>query len=373
MEMNIMETGGEFKAQRKADENSIRKLEKHLGKLLLILKLTGIPISESSNSSRQGYLLDYLLKLCYPIFLHLSCLYLWYATISEGGLEYATIIDVILPVLPCFMWLLLRKQKALKWFLADLSNITSKNFTSHNRFLLYCTNLALCFIFIYPLLLIALRIIVGNVMNVREVFRILQEAVFPCIMVITYVSICYVLLQNFRFYKKMFHKKLDLACSTDMKNTMKDYLNIIKNVEIFDNLFCNVTFVLLLQALCIITILVIDMMVVEDFVAMILFEALCEFIFIFVTLGIMSFCAGNISIEMAAIKSVLFEKMFYQLNQDSCINYEKHINFLLKKDACILTAGKAIAFDRGFLLKAFVFIIIEVIFICEVVFRIYPH
>ncbi|GBN10219.1 hypothetical protein AVEN_200675-1 [Araneus ventricosus] len=365
MEKCEIEVTEESKIKMEAEEDSVQTLGKHLGKLLVILELAGIPITESRKGSRQGYLLDLFRKVCFPIFLHLSCLYLLYERISKGGLNYGTVIDTLLPILPCIMWIMMRCQNAsLKLFLADLSRITSSNFKSQNRSLSYTTNVAICFIFIYPLLLLAIRILQENVVNVIEVFRILQEALFPNTMAIVYIAICYLLLQKLRFCKKMFLKRLDLTCPTAV-NMMKDYLNVTKCVENFENLLCNITFVILLHDLCIVTILLIDMFYIEDFMALIFYEALAEMLYVFFSLGIMAVCAGNVSLEISAIKSVLSEKMFTQLDQGDVTNNEKHINLLLRKDVCVLTVGKALVFDRGFILKALLAVLAEVIFISE--------
>ncbi|KAF8794964.1 hypothetical protein HNY73_002871 [Argiope bruennichi] len=370
MEISEIETAEEpveeFNIKIEAGETSVKNLGEHLGKLLNILEFTGIQTNENRTDSEQKYILDIFQRFWYPTFLHGSLLYLWYATISGGKLDYSMIIDLVLPLLPSVMWLLIRRQKtSFKLFLADLSAITSKHFTSHNRCLLCTTNVALSFLIVYPILLITMRILQGNVINVKEVFRILQEAIFPCTVVITYTSICYLLLQNLRFFTKMFHEKLDLTCSRDVKNAIKEYLDVVKNVEMFEKLFCNVAFVVVLHNFFVIAILVMDIKDSENWMSTFMLEALSEMIFIFVSLGMMTICAGNISLEMATIKSVLLDKMFIQSDQVVSSDCNKCINMLLKKDVCTLTASKAFSFDRGFLFKALATVVAQVVVIYE--------
>ncbi|CAL1300400.1 unnamed protein product [Larinioides sclopetarius] len=367
MEKCELEVTEESKIKMEAEEESVPELEKHLGKLLVVLELAGIPITEGRKGSKQGYILNLFKKLCFPIFLHLSCIYLLYERLSKGVLNYGIVIDTILPILPCIMWIMMRCQdSALKLFLADLSRATSTNFKSRNRSLSYTTNAAICFIFIYPFLLIGLRFAQENAVNVTEVFRILQEALFPNTMAIVYMAICYLLLQKLRFCKKMLQKRLDLTCITAV-NMMKDYLNIIKCVENFESLLSSITFVILVHDLLIVTILIIDMFYFENFISFILYEALAEMLYVFFSLGIMSIFAGNVSSEIKAIKAVLSEKMFTQLDQGDVTNNEKHVNLLLRKDVCDLTVGKAIVFDRGFLLKALLVTLAEVILISSII------
>ncbi|GBN52316.1 hypothetical protein AVEN_65591-1 [Araneus ventricosus] len=185
-------------------------------------------------------------------------------------------------------------------------------------------------------------------------------------MVITYTSVCYLLVQNVRFCREVFHKRLDLRCSTTVKSLIKNYVDVIKCVENFEDLFCNIIFVLVLHDFCVVSIIVMDMMHAEkNWMSTNMFEALSYVVLIFGSLGILTIFAGNIPLEMADIKSVMLEKVFTQLYQDDSRRSDACVVLLLKKDVCVLTAGKAFVFDRGFLLKALATVIAQAVVVYQ--------
>ncbi|GBN79906.1 hypothetical protein AVEN_233259-1 [Araneus ventricosus] len=334
-------------------------LRKQFGNLWTVFDVIGIP---AFDLIREKGLKCILFRLCYPFLLLCSLLCCLYSTISHGKLNYATVIDVILPFLACIMWIMMYKRRtSLKAFLTDLAHATSKYLKLRNRRLTYGTNVALCLLFIYPPLLNVMRFLQVGEIRIDAIFRDLQEIVFPCLVGITYSSICYLLLQNVRFCKNMLQSKLDLSCSATIEMLKQNYLEVIRSVEAFEELFSNPILIFVFNDFCIVSLITMDIMYDQKWMREFLPETLAYLIFVSGILGFFTICAADISLEMLSIKSVLLEKMFAHHHQHAFTCNEKQIDLLLKKDACVLTAGKAFPFDRGFLLKSLAAVIAQAV------------
>ncbi|GBM37616.1 hypothetical protein AVEN_44544-1 [Araneus ventricosus] len=338
-------------------------LRKQFGILWSVFDIAGIPVFDQRH---EKGLKCVLFRLCYPFLLHCNLLYCVYSTISHGKLNYSAVIDVILPFLACIMWMMMYKRRiSLKAFLTDLAHASSKYSTLQNRRLTYGINVAMCSLFIYPPLLNVMKFLQVGEIRVDEIFRNLQEIVFPCLVAITYSSICYLLLQNLRSCKNMLQKKLDLSCSGTVEILKQNYLEAIRSVEAFEELFSNPILIFVFNDFCIVSLITMDIMYDQNWMMEFLLESPAYLIFILGILGFLTICAADISLEMLSIKSVLLEKMFAHPHQDAFPYNEKQIDLLLKKDACVLTAGKAFPFDRGFLLKALAAVIAQAVVIYQ--------
>ncbi|GIY06707.1 uncharacterized protein CEXT_102821 [Caerostris extrusa] len=139
-------------------------------------------------------------------------------------------LDMVLPFLPCVLWLMMYNRKSsLKAFLTHLAKTVSANFfILHSRHLQYSINSSLCLILIYPPLLIVMKNVRGNDAHWTEIFRNLQEIVVPCIVAIAYTSVCYLLLSSIKSFKELFREKIDLFCPHTTKLLMKNYFDIVK-------------------------------------------------------------------------------------------------------------------------------------------------
>ncbi|GFQ64889.1 uncharacterized protein TNCT_141471 [Trichonephila clavata] len=344
------------------DNNLNKDFKKQFGMLWIILKLTGISIFEENQRNglpNCGFMIS---KLLFPLLLHCNFVYLWYCTASVGKLTYALIIDLLLPFLTCVLWwMIYRRRKPLKDFLFHFNESTLSCLNKPNRYLSCTINTALCLLVVYTPFLIAMNALQrnGEPMPLLEILRFLQEMIFPSIVNVIYSAICYSLLRNLRSMKDAFEKQLDMACPMSATKLSKNYFEIIKDIEVFEDLFSAPVFILVFKNFCTVSITIMDMMYVPDWMSKLMVEAVFYFLYIFGTLGVLTVCAANIPLEMQRIKSVVMNKMSASSFEGGLLCNVKNVELLLNKEACVLTACNVFQFDRGFLLKALISVIAQ--------------
>ncbi|KAF8791892.1 hypothetical protein HNY73_003559 [Argiope bruennichi] len=256
-------------------------------------------------------------------------------------------------------------QDPLKFFLTDLAITSSKYLKQRSRRLIYGINIAVCALFVFPPLLNVMKFSQLGEIRVDEIFRNLQEIIFPCLVAITYSSTCYLLLQILRSCKSMFHKELDLSYSLNVEKLKNNYLELTRCVDTFEDIFSNLILIIVFNDFCFVSLITMDIMYEPKWTSEFLLESPAYLLFILGILGFLSICAADIPLEMMNIKSILLEKMLTHPHQDAFPYNEKQIALLLKKDPCVLTAGKALLFDRGFLLHAVTAVIAQAVVIYQ--------
>ncbi|GFY66776.1 uncharacterized protein TNIN_376181 [Trichonephila inaurata madagascariensis] len=339
-----------------------RELKKQFGMFWIVLRLTGISIFEENQRRGLPNFGFTISKLLFPLLLHCNFVYLWYCTASVGKLNYGLIIDLLLPLLTCVLWwMIYRRRKSLKDFLFHFNESTLSCLNKPSRYLSCTINTALCLIVVYTPFLIAMNALQrnGEPMPLLEILRFLQEMIFPSIVNIIYNAICYSLLRNLISMKDSFNKQLNMACPLSTTKLSKNYVEIIKDVEVFEDLFSAPVFILVLKDFCTISITIMDMMYVPNWMSKLGTEASFYFLYIFGTLGFLTICAANIPLEMQRIRSVLLNKMSASSLEGGLLCNEKNIELLLNRDVCVLTACNVFQFDRGFLLKALISVIAQ--------------
>ncbi|GBN12919.1 hypothetical protein AVEN_264953-1 [Araneus ventricosus] len=143
----------------------------------------------------------------------------------------------------------------------------------------------------------------------------------------------------------------------------KNYLQVVKGVETFEELFSNPVAVIVFKDFCTVSIVIMDILHVENWLSEMMTETILYFALIFGTLGILTKCAADIPLEMLRIKSVLLDKVSEQIQKNGFLRYDTQINLLLKREVSVLTACNVFSFDRGFLLKAVITIIAQAVVI----------
>ncbi|GFY64477.1 uncharacterized protein TNIN_457461 [Trichonephila inaurata madagascariensis] len=194
--------------------------------------------------------------------------------------------------------------------------------------------------------------------------RTAQEMIFPSVVAVLYCSNCYFLLSNLRFIKGKLEQQPDLY-SEIVRKIIKNYFIVLKGVEKFEDLFSAPIFVVVVGNFCIVPIIIMDMMYIEDWISSLMLESVAYLAFIFATLGVLSVCAANIPLEISRIKSVLLDKLSCMSNQTNLFRVNKQVSIVLKRDSCILTGCNVFQFDRGFLLRALVTVISQAVLIFE--------
>ncbi|GFX22766.1 hypothetical protein TNCV_4839031 [Trichonephila clavipes] len=150
-----------------------------------------------------------------------------------------------------------------------------------------------------------------------------------------------------------------MACPLSTTKLSKNYVEIIKDIEVFEDLFSVPVFILVLKDFCTVSITIMDMMYVPDWASKLGTEASFYFLYIFGTLGFLTICAANIPLEMQRIRSVLLNKMSASSTEGRLLCNVKNIELLLNRDVCVLTACNVFQFDRVFLLKALISVIAQ--------------
>ncbi|GFQ82599.1 hypothetical protein TNCT_63171 [Trichonephila clavata] len=96
--------------------------------------------------------------------------------------------------------------------------------------------------------------------------------IFPSVVAVLYCSNCYVLLLGLRSVKGKLEQQPDM-CSEDVRKICKQYFSIIRGVEKFEDLFSAPVFILVANDFCIVSLIVIDMLYVRDWVSKLMVEA----------------------------------------------------------------------------------------------------
>ncbi|GFU36034.1 uncharacterized protein NPIL_306961 [Nephila pilipes] len=347
-------------------------LRKHCGKLWTVLDLTGISVFNEKARGGFMHFLYMIRKLFFPIFLHCNLLYLWYNIIercySKGEIDYADMIDVVVPPFSNILWWMVYTRRfAFKKFFNHIATTMSVTVVSQTRSMAHAINATLFLTLVYPSIMVMMMMLQKTKYKVSlgQFFRLVQEIIFPSIVGIMYTAICYLLLRNLQTFKNRFDKDLSFSSMITFTNLKKNYLDIVKGVEMFEDLFSAPVFIIVVESFCLVSIIIMDMMHRENWLSELWLEALFYLIFIFGTLGILTVYAGNIPLEMSRIKSVLLEKMSEQSNKDGLLCLEKQILYLMKKDAIVLTACNVFDFDRAFLLKALISVIAHAVIIYQ--------
>ncbi|GBN18976.1 hypothetical protein AVEN_152010-1 [Araneus ventricosus] len=338
------------------DEVFIKELRNLFGNLWDISELMGISLREEGNKNISNL----SKKLIFPLVLHCNLIYLWYSTIRRGLLDYSTILDMIIPSLTCVLWWTMYiNRKSPRKLLSQLTNTTLIFSLAANRYLQYVTNAVLCFTFIFPLLLSTVKAFIfptggfsGEYKNAMVFLWAIQGIIFPSAVTLMYITICILLLQNTRHSKNLFDTNLDLSLLlTSRRKLCQRYLEVLREVEHFEELFSNPVLIVVLQYFCTVSIIVMDMMNIENWLPKLMIEASFYLPFIFIFLGVLSIYAANIPLEMQRIKVVLLDKAFEETHGVIMLEHGKQVDSLLKRKICVLTAGNVFTFDRGFLFK----------------------
>ncbi|GFT44994.1 uncharacterized protein NPIL_650131 [Nephila pilipes] len=338
----------------------IAELLHKCGKLWTVLEVTGIPVLEDRHKKGVKCITSVMKRLCFPLLLHCNLLYLWYSTVRVGGLNYGTIIDLVLPFLPNILWwMIYTRRVSLKMLLIRMANVSVH--VKQSYYHPYVVNISLFVVFIYPPVLTLMKVAQNYPVLAEEVLRNVQEIIFPSLVTVMYIKLCSLLLQNLRSYKNIFHKQLDISNSFSVVKLIKFYVEITKDIETFENLLSAPVFILILKIFFTVSLTIMDMLSIENWMSTLMLEALGYFVFIFGTLGVLSICAANIPLEIIRIKSVLLDKISAQSHQDGMLCGEKQILFVLKRDLCVLTACNIFPLDRGFLLKAVATVIAQAV------------
>ncbi|GFT44999.1 uncharacterized protein NPIL_650151 [Nephila pilipes] len=165
--------------------------------------------------------------------------------------------------------------------------------------------------------------------------------------------------------KNAFNKQLDIACPLSATKLTDSYLEIIRDIECFEELFSAPVFILVFKDFCTVSIIIMDMMYVKNWMSKLMIEAVFYLLYIFVTLGVLTVCAANIPLEMQRIKSVLLNKMSVSSLHGGLLCHDKSFELLLKREACVLTACNMFNFDRGFLMKSLVTVIAQAVVVFQ--------
>ncbi|GFU45054.1 uncharacterized protein TNCV_4235471 [Trichonephila clavipes] len=346
----------------------IAVLKKQCGKLWRVLEMTGISIFQEPHRKGFSYFLRTMQKLCYPVFLHCNLLYLLYGTIHSRKIDYSFMIDIVTPLLINAMWwMMYMRRYAFKTFLVHIAQTMSTNLVSLTRYMAHVIDVSLFVIFIYPFIMAKIMLSENTefAMNVVEIFRPVHEIVFPSILSVMYTTMCYILFQNLRIIKIRFQKELDLSSMVTVTKLKQNYLDVVKGIEMLENLFSVPAFILVVKNIGALSIVVMDMMHRENWMSELLLEAVLHMALILGSMGVLTVYAGNIPLEMSCIKAILLDKLSKQSKEDGLRCGEKQINYIIKRDVNVLTACNVFEFDRGFLLKVMISVIAQAVVIYQ--------
>ncbi|GFY64127.1 uncharacterized protein TNIN_118821 [Trichonephila inaurata madagascariensis] len=352
-----------------SDDILFAKLKRVFGKLWIVLELTGIFVFEKKNVSKMSRCSLILLEFCFPAFLHCNLFYLWYCIITNGKLNYELIIDITIPLLSIILWWLIYvRRNLLKNYYAHMISVTVVIKESQRRTLSYLINISLIFVVIYYIFFTGVQVIQGNVLVATTLlyFRTAQEIILPSVVAILYCSNCYFLLLGLRSIKSKLEQQPDM-CSEGVRKICKLYFSVIQGIEKFEDLFSTPVFILVANNFCLVSLIVMDMLYVRDWISKLMVEAVFYCLYVFASLGVLTICAANIPLEMQRIKSVLLNKMSASSFEGGLLGNEKCIELLLKRDVFILTSCNVFQFDRGFLLKALVTVVAQAIVVSQLV------
>ncbi|GFY51739.1 uncharacterized protein TNIN_419261 [Trichonephila inaurata madagascariensis] len=343
-------------------------LKKQCGKLWIVLEFTGISVFQEKHGTGLLCFTFTIKKLCYPVFLHCNLLYLLYVTAhNTEKIDYAFIIDIIkLLLINVMWWMMYMRRYAIKTFLVHVAHTMSINLISQTRYMALVINVSLFVIFVYPFIIANSRFSENTYFakKLEEIFRPVHEIIFPSIVSVLYTTMCYLLFKNLRIIKIKFQKELNLSSVITVTKLKQNYLDVVKGIEMLENLFSVPAFILVVKNTAIISIVVMDMMH-RKLISELLLEAVLYLTLVFGSMGVLTMYAGNIPLEMSRIKVILLNKLSEQSNGD-CLRFgEKQINYIIKRDVNVLTACNVFELDRGFLLKVLITVVAQAVVIYQ--------
>ncbi|GFS95780.1 uncharacterized protein NPIL_596961 [Nephila pilipes] len=354
------------------DEDAlIAVLKKQCGKLWIVLELMGISVFKEKRRKGFLYSLFRIRKICYPLFLHCNLFYLLYGTIHtrKEVLNYAFIIDMIMPMLINVMWWIIYMRRfKIRIFLVHVAQTMSVSLILQTRLMAHVIDATLLLIFVYPFIIIKIMVSQSTIDSIKivEVFRPVHEIIFPSIMGVMYTAICYLFYRNLQIFKAKFKKELNLSSMITVTKLKNNYLDVVKGVEMIENLFSVPVLMLVVKNVSIISIVVMDMMHKErNWMAEQFLEAVLQLTFVFGTMGVLAVYAANIPLEMSGIKSVLLDKMSEQSTGDGLHCGEKQINYIIQRDVIVLTAWNVFELDKPFILKLLIGVIAQAVVIYQ--------
>ncbi|GFQ99745.1 uncharacterized protein TNCT_677661, partial [Trichonephila clavata] len=107
----------------------------------------------------------------------------------------------------------------------------------------------------------------------------------------------------------MFQEQLDLSYLSSVEKLSINYLETVQRVENFERIFSVPAFAFVTKYFFTVSMIIIDIMSLDDWMTKRFLEDALYLAFIFGFLGVLSIYAADISLEMLSVKTVLLDKM----------------------------------------------------------------
>lgn len=333
-----------------------KEFQAYFGKLWSVIGLTGFYTMDASVEHPKGARLSIikLRKTIFPILLCINLVYLWYLEVCNSLFNYATILDVILTSTPLLLWIHIFKfQKLFKDLLTHACKIFQTNVIPQPRTFTLFINFSLVLVFIMPLGLATIRKYCKPVNNsfYSVTLRYYQEITFTSITSITYCAMCIFFIQSLRSYKTKFIELRDFGCFQCNEESVKNYTNLLKTVEEFQDFFSTPVFLIVVQNFCNVSLIILDFMSARDWGSVLMWEAMPYLVFSCALIGTVSVTASEIPLEIRRIRSVFLDILSLAETNNGLMNGKRQIKIVMERDLPVFNACNAFPIDRGFIVK----------------------
>lgn len=338
----------------------------------------GIDLLKKSAKIRCRKALQLFQCVLFPVFLHICALFLLLIIIQDRikRINYALFLDILLVLLPCFMWWSVFNHRSAIRFLMEFILQVREKHTQLKHFSKLFVISATTYLFALMISPVLSRVVKHSLFNSNEntnfanstnsscmnischwknitkEFLLQQhQRLMPFLFFILYFSICHNVIKVFDYHTKTLVKLNDNCDIQTMRTFFKNYLETLKYVEKLAKSFSLPLLWFVWHAMGIMSLVFLDILSFKDGTYFQIIDIFFETMSSVGYIVVLSFIADEIPMRINSFKEILCnlktEKVF-ENNLDSI----DIIDIVLNKETVSITIFKMIHFDRSFFLKS---------------------
>lgn len=350
-----------------------------MNELELIIKIymwLGIDLRTKSVKTRIGRILQRVQCVSFPLFLHVSAIFLQVVIIDETKIiDYSVFLDSLLIFVPCVLWWSIFKQRnSIRFLLQFILKLKERHIqlkNSSKNFIIGAIMYWSTFM-IFTLFMTLVRhnliysdkdisfswgqssFCTNSECRWRNITKLIifhaQELLMSFLFFIMYFSLCCNIINILNYYIKTLTQLHDGFDSRILHTFLKEYEQVVKFAKTFSNIFSLPLLLFVCHVMCNLSMLFLDILSAEDKTYFGVIDVVFQTISFVGITAVLCFSADEIPTKIDAFKEVLFDLKaggWYKNKLDD-INI---IDVVLNRETLIMTVFRMIKFDRSFLFK----------------------
>lgn len=353
-----------------------------MNELELIIKIyvwLGIDLRAKSVKTRIGRILQLVQCVScvsFPLFLHVSAIFLQVVIISEmETIDYSVFLDTLLIFVPCFLWWSIFKQRnSIRFLLQFMLQVKQRHIqlkNSSKNFIIGAIMYWSTFM-IFSLFMTLVRhnliysdkdisfswghssFCTNSECRWRNITKLClfhaQELLMSFLFFIMYFSLCCNIINILEYYIKTLKQLYDSCSSQILRTFLMEYEQVVKFAKAFSSIFSLPLLLFVCYVMCNLSMLFLDILSAQDKTYFGVIDVVFQTISFVGITAVLCFCADEIPTRVDVFKEVLYDLKAggrFKNNLDD-INI---IDVVLNRETLIITVFRMIQFDRSFLLK----------------------